>query len=374
MARRVLFLAWAPFFSGAERALLLTVSHLDPKLSEPYVVIGTDGELGTQLRERGIPCEVQPLRHFDRRHLPGWLRSVTAILRVARRVNPAIIHANDVPSFQPGGYAARLLRRPAVTHVRFPDEDSGFRWFLRPGFARALFVSEALRQDAATRAPGLFDGRSDVLYDGVLVPPASGDDDRTRLKTALGLPLDRPAVALTGQISEVKGIWDFVEAIRILREQRVPCAFAVLGDDLKGQGALRVAMERRVAALGASEHVHFLGFRSNAPALLPAFDIITVPSHVEPLGNATLEAMAAGVPVVGSRVGGIPEMIVDGHTGLLVQPHEPIALAAALRRLADSPDERRTMGAAALRRAAADFGLRIHVARLEKIYDTVLAR
>ena len=372
MPRRVLYLTWAPFFSGAERALLLTVSHLDPRRYEPYVVIGTDGELADQLRQQGIPCEVQPLRHFDRRHLPGWLRSVASVFRVARRVNPALIHSNDVPSFQPGGYAARLLRLPAVTHVRFPDEDAGFRWFLRPGFTRALFVSEALRQDAAVRAPGLFDGRSEVLYDGVLVPPAAGEDDRRRLKTALGLPLDRPTVALTGQISEVKGIWDFVEAIRILREQRVSCAFAVLGDDLKGKGALRVEMERRVAALGLSENVHFLGFRPDAPALLPAFDVITVPSHIEPLGNATLEAMAAGIPVVGARTGGIPEMVVHQQTGLLVAPHAAPELAAALAELVRDPERRQAFGVAARRRAATTFGLDCHGAALQSIYDSLV--
>ena len=372
MARRVLFLSWAPFYSGAERALLLTVSHLDPALYEPYVVIGTDGELATQLRTRGIPCEMQPLRHLDRRHPIAWLRSVAGVLGAARRVGAAVIHSNDVPSFQPGGYAARWLRLPAVTHVRFPDEDSGFRWFLRPGFSRALFVSEALRQDATKRAPGLFDSRSDVLYDGVLIPPPAAEGARERLKKSLGLPLDRPTIGLTGQISEIKGIWEFVEAARILAGHRVACAFAVLGDDLKGGGALRVAMEQRVAALGLNDDVHFLGFRSNAPELLPAFDVIAVPSHVEPLGNATLEAMAAGIPVVGSQVGGIPEMIVDGETGLLVRPRDPEALAAGLGRLVAAPAERRAMGCAALARARSHFSLTAHAARLHAIYDRVL--
>ena len=373
MPRRVLFLAWAPFFSGAERAFLLTVSHLDTRRYDPYVIAGTDGELAARVRERGIPCEVHPLRYFDRRALPSWLRSVTAVLRAARRVRPALVHSNDVPSFQPGGYVARWLRIPALTHVRFPDNETGFRWFLRPGFSRAVFVSEALRGDAVKNAPGLFEGRSDVLYDGVAMPAWVDPEGRRRLKQELGFPADRPVVALTGQISEVKGIWEFVEAARLLCQRGAPCAFAVLGDDLKGGGVLRVQMETRVRELGLSAHVHFLGFRPDAPALLPAFDVIAVPSHVEPLGNATLEAMAAGLPVVGSRVGGIPEMIVDGRTGILVPPRDPAALADALGRLVESCDERRAMGDAARERAGTTFNLTTHAGRLAEIFDRALA-
>jgi glycosyltransferase involved in cell wall biosynthesis len=374
MVRPVLYLAWAPFFAGAERAFLLTVSHIDTRRYKPHVIAGTEGELTAQMRARGIPCEVHPIRYFDRRALLAWTRSVAAVLRVARRIRPALVHSNDVPSFQPGGYAARLLRIPALSHVRFPDEDRGFRWFLRPGFARALFVSEALRTDAMTKAPGLFEGRSDVLHDGVIVPPMADDAERIRLKQMLGLPLDRPTVALTGQVAEVKGIWEFVDAARILCERRTPCAFAVLGDDLKGAGALRRQMEERVRELGLTGHVHFLGFRPDAPALLPAFDVVAVPSHVEPLGNATLEAMAAGLPVVGSRVGGIPEMIVDGRTGLLVAPRDHAALAGALLHIVTSADERRTMGLAARDRVAREFSLTSHATRLAAIYDDVLAR
>ena len=132
------------------------------------------------------------------------------------------------------------------------------------------------------------------------------------------MPVDATIVAFTGQISEIKGIWEFIDAAEQLAARRAPATFAVLGDDLKNKGALRRKAEEAVAAKGLGAHVKFLGFKPDAPRLIPAFDLIAVPSHVEPLGNATLEAMAAERPVVGARVGGIPEMIVDGETGSLV--------------------------------------------------------
>lgn len=368
----MLFVAWAPFYSGAERALLLTVRALDRSRFNSVAVLGTDGELRAQLEADGVPTDLTPIRYADVRHPLAWLQSVASIARVARRCGASLIHANDCPSFQPAGYAARLLRIPAVTHLRFPDTREGFSWFLRPGFARALFVSEYLRQDALAAAEELFRDRSDVLHDGVELPPLADAHQQQQVQRELNLPFDRPSVVIAGQVAEVKGIWDFIEAARLLVERRALATFVVLGDDLKEQGRTRRLAEQRVRDLGLRDHFRFLGFRPNAPRLIPAFDIVAVPSHVEPLGNATLEAMAASRPVVGSRVGGIPEMVVDGETGLLVPAHDPGSLADALEALIRDPRRRGLLGHAGRTRAEAVFSLEAHGTRLRAIYDAVL--
>jgi glycosyltransferase involved in cell wall biosynthesis len=372
--KRILYTTWAPFFSGAERALLLTVQQLDPARYDPHVVIGTDGDTLRAFRTAGISCELHPLAQMDSHKPWRWVRSAAGLLRIFSRVRPSVVHSNDAPSFQPAGHVARLLGIPSLAHVRFPAGDAGYRWFLRPGFTRALFVSEYLRADALQQSPALFTGRSDVLYDGVAVPLLPSDRECDALRQELGLPLGIPVAALTGQISEVKGIWEFVDAAHLLVERGVPVRFAVLGDDLKSGGALRRAMERRVSELGLSAHFHFLGFRSDAPRLIPAFDMVAVPSHIEPLGNATLEAMAAARPVIGSRVGGIPEMIVDGETGVLVPSKDARALAAAIELLGRSSETRARYGTAARLRASVVFSLFQHGKRLQEIYDGIIDR
>src|SRR5262249_42635105 len=144
------------------------------------------------------------------------MMSVVAVLRWALRYRVSLIHANDMPSFQPGGYVARMLRIPSVVHLRFPDTATGYGWFLRPGFSRALFVSGALKASAFDEAAGLFEGRSQVLHDWVRPQATWSAAEATGCRQALGLPTDRPIVALTGQIAEIKGIWDFVAAAAIL--------------------------------------------------------------------------------------------------------------------------------------------------------------
>jgi glycosyltransferase involved in cell wall biosynthesis len=319
----------------------------------------------------GLPCEIAELRPVDVRHPVASARSVASVIRAASRSRASIIHANEVPSFQPGGYAARLLGVPSVTHVRFFDRAEGYRWFLRSQFSRALFVSNDLRSSALQEAPELFEGRSDVVYDAVEPQPVWSDEERAAARAALGLPLERTIVAITGQIAEIKGIWDFIEAARILASRGTEPFFVVLGDDLKNGGATRKAMQERVSALGLDRRFNFLGFRTDAPRIVQAFDIIAVPSHVEPLGNATLEAMAAGRPVVGSRVGGIPEMIVDGDTGTLVPPQDAAALADAVATIVLDAGMRRRMSDAARRRSIEQFSLQAHGRRLQAHYDAL---
>jgi L-malate glycosyltransferase len=370
MMRRILFLAWAPFFSGAERALLLTLRSLARSRYDPHVLVGTDGQLAAEVRALGIPCDIVALKPLDRSKPLSSGLSVARVTAAAFRIRPAIIHANDMPSYQPGGYAARVLGIPSVTHLRFPDKAEGYRWFFRPGFSRAIFISNWFRALALDEAPDVFRNRSTVLYDAVEGPRVWSSEERQRQRQQLGLPADRTAVAITGQVAEVKGIWEFVAAADKLRQK--DAVFVVLGDDLRTQGAIRRDMEAKVTALGLTDRFRFLGFRQNAPELVQAFDIIAAPSQVEPFGLASLEAMAVSRPVVASRVGGIPEVVRDGVDGLLVPARDPDSLAAAIARLIDSPDQRAAMGAQGRQRAADTFSIQVHGEALARIYESVL--
>jgi glycosyltransferase involved in cell wall biosynthesis len=370
--RRVMYLAWAPFFSGAERALLMTLRSLDARQYEPYVLASTHGEFAAQVRALGIRCDIVPITPLDRAKPFSSSLSVARVTAAALRFRPTIIHANEMASYQPGGYAARLLGIPAVTHLRFPDAREGYRWFFRPPFSMAIFISESFKADALRAAPEIFTDKATVVYDAVELPRIWDAAERAARRQELDLPLDRPVVAITGQVSEVKGIWDYVEAANRLRATNA--VFAVLGDDLRTQGALRREMEAKVAALGLRDRFRFLGFRRDAPELVQAFDIVAVPSHVEPFGLASLEAMAAARPVVASRVGGIPEVVRDGQDGILVPPHDSKSMAEAIFRLLEDPQLRLAMGARGQRRAGEVFSMRAHGEAVQRVYGRLTSR
>ncbi len=370
--RTVLHVAWAPFFSGAERAFLLLLKGLDPARYRPFVVSAVAGEFTEFLGEAGIPHAVVPLVHTDWRRVVPWLRGLSRMTGLARRHGVALVHANELPSFQTAGYAARILGVPAICHVRFPFSGPAARWMLKPGFRRAVFVSDALRRDVTAGEESFFGARCAVVHDGVELPVLPSPEERRRGRLVLGLSESGPLVLIAGQVSEVKGIWEFIEAAARLCGAGSPAHFVVLGDDLKTAGAVRRDAEARVRALGIGDRVSFLGFRKDAPSLIALFDVVTVPSHVEPLGNATLEAMAAARPVVGSNVGGIPEMIVDGETGLLVPARDSAALAAAIDTLVSDPVLSDRLGAAGRERAALHFSVPAHAARMQAIYDEVV--
>ncbi|MGE0451437.1 MAG: glycosyltransferase family 4 protein [Vicinamibacterales bacterium] len=368
----VLYVARAPFFSGAERALLLLAERLDRSRFRPVVAVGTEGELAERLRAGGIETVHVPIAYSGVRTAIGWARSVAGFARVLRRTGAVLVHGNDLQSFQPAGYAARLLGVPSACHLRFPDTKRGYEWFLRPQPDRTFFISQSFQQSALKEAPKLFGGRSEVIYDGVQVMPEPDTRERLELRGRLGLPRDAFCVVLSGQVAEVKGIWEFLDAAAMLDAQEMNVHFSVIGDDLRTAGRLRQEAESRVRRNRLEARVTFVGFVRDAHTLLPAFDLVAVPSHVEPLGLSALEGMAAARPVVGSDVGGIAETVVHEHTGLLVRPKDASALAAAIGGLAADPARAARMGARGRERVLEHFGIDTHVARIQQAYDQIL--
>jgi glycosyltransferase involved in cell wall biosynthesis len=166
------------------------------------------------------------------------------------------------------------------------------------------------------------------------------------------------------------GAQDLVEALGLLAD--LPFEAALVGD-----GPLRASLEARVGELGLAERVHFLGRRphSEIPDLLRGFDILVMPSREEAWGVAAAEASSTAIPVVATRVGGIPEVVADGETGLLVPPSDPAALAAAIRRLGGDRRLRHRMGLAGRERVESLFTWTLCVDLMEGVYrDTAAGR
>lgn len=190
------------------------------------------------------------------------------------------------------------------------------------------------------------------------------------LRVELGLPQDAPVVAVFSRLNRLKGIEYFLEAAAALIQRFPAVRFLIVGDSISQ--TYRDELEARAAALGLGGRVTFTGFRSDVPELLSEVCVSVLPSLSEGLSNVVLEAMAAGVPIVATRVGGTPEMVEDGVTGVLVPVRDSGALAHAIAELLADPARRSAMGAAAQREVKERFSLQATVKSTELLYERLL--
>ena len=192
--------------------------------------------------------------------------------------------------------------------------------------------------------------------------------DRAAARAALELPDGAPILLVPARLAPVKGHLDLLAALTTVRRE-----FPALEVICLGEGRLRTTLERRVREAGLEGALHLVGRRDDVVPWLAACDAVCLPSHVEGLPLALIEAAAAGRAAVATAVGGVPEVVVDGRSGLLVPPRDPAALARALSALLRDAPGREAMAAAARRRAERYFDERVAMRHLEDRLATWLA-
>ncbi len=336
------------------------------------------GELAADLRAAGIEVLVRPLAVLRRavmsprgisRVVAAWAADAGGLGRLARARDVALVHTNTSVTLG-GAAAARVAGIPHAWHVR--EIYTGFeRWF--PAYRRLLLTAEALPcVSAATAAQFDGDARARVLHDGLAIVPRRAPRAESRVK--LGLPGDAVVVAVLGRISGWKG-QDVL--VRALAEPplsgREDVVALVAGEPWRGEERHLRELHELGARLRVADRIHHVGFRPDVDAVYGAADIVAVPSkHPDPLPNAALEAAAAGCCVVASAHGGLPEIVRDGETGALVTPADPLALAGAVAKLADDPQRREALGAAAAADVAARFSTDRMLDEVQALYDELI--
>ena len=228
---------------------------------------------------------------------------------------------------------------------------------------RIIAVSEALKKNL-TGTLGIGEEKITKIYNGIQheVYQNNGDGG-TQFKTELGIPQGVPLVGTTARLAPQKGLETLLEAARITLDQGKDCFFLVAGE-----GPVKEELENQVNRLNLGENVLFLGRINNVAEFLSCLDIFVLPSISEGLSISLLEALAAKKPVVASRVGGIPEIVIDGVTGSLVPPGDPVSLASRIIENLDHPEHSALMGIQGSQRVKEYFNLEDMVKKTEKIY------
>ena len=232
-----------------------------------------------------------------------------------------------------------------------------------------IAVSESVRRHVADNI-GVDEQRIDVIPNGVDASAFTGVD-RSDARRALLLDATRLVVGLIGRITEQKGQDDFVEAALAIAVERPEPLFVMVGfaEDAELQQRLR----QKIAVFGLSDRIRFLGNRDDMASVYAALDIVVAPSRWEGFGMMLIEAMAAGRPIVATRVGAIPEIVRDGRTGVLVEPRDAQALARAITGMLDDPQRRIAMGEAG-QRESIRYGWSNATAQTAAVYERALQR
>jgi glycosyltransferase involved in cell wall biosynthesis len=328
-----------------------------------------DGSPAELLREAGIPrvdlgarrladpsafvryLKLLRSRRFDLVHAHGQDAS---ILAAAARplVNTPLILTRHVLEEPRANWRQRLRARAALAAARRAD---------------ALIAVSREAADAWARLAGISRASVRVLYNGIDVMRyrrTGLSSQCAAIRKALGFGSDERLLLMASVLREGKGHEVMFQALPLIRS-RVPCTFLLVA----GSGNQETALRRQAAELG--EAVRFLGSRQDVPELLAACDVAVLPSHMDALPTFLLEAAAARRPAVASRVGGIPEIIEHGRTGLLVPQGAPGPLADAILEILLNPSRSREMGAAA-GRAVTRFSLHESVEKTLSVWNEVV--
>lgn len=361
----VLHLVTGLAVGGAEWSLARLVGRLDPARFRAQVAClhHATGPVFDALREGGIP--VTDLR-IERRSDPRYL---VQLYRFLRRQRPDILHTWMFHANVPGRIAGRLARVPViVSSERTMGQESMTRYRLNRLTQRLVdrhvCVSQAVAE-FVTREVGVLPERVVVIPNGIDPERHAALPDRAEARKRLGLPEQRLLVGTVASLRAVKRVDLLLDAVA-----RVPTAEVCI----VGGGRERAALERRAERLGIAHRAHFAGEQRDPRPWLAAFDVFALASDWEGMPNAVLEAMAAGLPVVATRVGGVPELVVPGETGLLVDRGDPAALANAIEQLSLDAPLRRRLGAQGRARAFDRFPFARTVEQTEALYAALLDR
>jgi len=345
-----------------------TALGLDRELFEPHVgAFRTGGARGDELRAAGVPILHVPVRSFK---TPGSLTAAWTLARYIRVHNIRLVHTFDLP-LTAWAIPATLYLTDAVALA----SQRSHLDLASPGLRRALLFAERRAHGVVVNCKFL---QRHLIEDGRIPPERihvcyNGIDlnrfQRTDAPRAAALPQDALVIGAVCVLRPEKGLPTLLEAFAAVRKLAPNLRLAIVGS-----GPMLPELERRAAELGISDACVFEPSTSRVTDWLSHIDIFVLPSLSEAFSNSLMEAMACGCCVAASRVGGNPELVEDGVTGLLFPPGDAAGLASALQKAIHDPDLRQRMADGARNFVQAHFSRETAARRMGEIYSGLLER
>lgn len=339
---------------GAERLVFDMVRHAAFAGNPPVVCcLQLLGALGEQLQGEGYRVHCRPKGGGLDLSLVRWLA------RIIRQEGVEVVHAHQyTPMFYavPAALWAGGRRVIYTEHGRlYPDLPNWKRRLVNPllslGIGQIVSISEGTKR-AMVEIDNFSSGRIEVVHNGAVwrTPPAGFDPAAKR--TALGIPAGTRLIGTAARLEEIKNLPMMLRAFQGVRAARPDTMLLIAG-----RGAQEEQLKLLARELGIGDQVLFLGLRDDLPEIYPLLELFLLTSFSEGISVTLLESMSHGVPSVATRVGGNPEVVLEGETGVMVPSDDPQALASAIGELLAAPERARSMGQQARQRVAARFSM-----------------
>ena len=357
--------------AGAERHLITMLPELDNQSFDICVIVLTEpkkpvDQFFITLQQAGIKTE----RMIINRHADPYL-----VIRLARRLRdlaPSLVHTHLLHADLYGTVAARIAGVPAIISSRHNDDPFRARWplsfllrIINRYTNRFIAISERVRA-FTIKTEKVPTSVVDTVYYGLPV------DEHNRqvidARDEFGLPKG-PLVVCAARLTEQKGHKWLLRAFRSVVDQLPETSLLLLGD-----GPMRAYLEDTVVNLNLAQNVRFAGWRTDVMDILPSTDLFVIASEWEGFGLSLLEAMSFSLPIVATDVGGIPEVVLDGQTGWLVESRDSDALAGSILAALRSPYKMLEYGQRGKLRLQNTFSVQRMIFDTEKIYNLLLTQ
>lgn len=362
---------------GPDKTILLSAEQHDRKRVEVVVAYVRDNkdqefQIGEKARTKGLAFyEIEERSKVD-------LSVLQKLYKIIAQHNINLIHAHDYKSDLFAYLLRRKVRqlRPALVSTMHGWALDGFRgrvfWRLDVSLMRKfdhlIAVSHATKEQMVDA--GIPTELISVVHNGIDTHTWSPCQTNVAMREALGLENAAPIIGYVGRVSAEKDLYSWLRAVALVATECPQARFVLVGE---GRNDSLLAELRKIAAgLDIADKVQFLGYRDNLPAIYATFDIFFLSSLREGICNSLLEAMAMGIPVVATDVGGTKEVILHERTGFLVSSGNVEGMAKAILRLVSNTVLRKKLGLAGRKRIEDDFSFRSRLSRIETLYEEII--
>ncbi len=369
MKKNILYLINTPDIKGGgEISLLNLLKKLDKKIYNPIVACPSEGDMSLAIRDMNIDVEIVSMRRLRSLNLYSLVTGVLKLIRIINAHKIDVIHANGSRCMIYGGIAGKIKRIPVIWHVRIVEKDNLLDRILSMLADRIIVISNSVRDRFNWLKKK---EKINVIYNGIDIDDFTRDINTDKIRKELSIAEAEIVIGTVGQLISMKGHKYLIEAAKIVLEKIKNVKFIITGSS-QGNNSYEMELKNMVKNYSLEDKIIFTGYQKDIKNIIALIDIFVFSAFGEGFGRVLIEAMALQKPIVAANSGGIPEIVVDGKTGLLVPEKDPQSIASAVIMLINEKDTRDRMGRAGRKRVEERFAIERHTRDVENLYSEVL--